>query len=75
MEIRFVVGNEYIDVKLGRRVLVGEELELSAERANAIKAMGVRLTPIRERPPDTAAADPKVERAVKSDGRTRRTKV
>jgi hypothetical protein len=66
--VKFQVKNEYVDRVLGRRIRPGEELELSVERVNAIKALGVGLEPTLAEPAiEKATAPPKVEKAVKAD--------
>lgn len=70
--MQFRVKNEYIDRTLDRRVYVGEKLELSVDRANEIKMLGIGLEPIRGEPKlETAIAVPKAERAV--NNRAKRT--
>lgn len=71
MAIRFLVKHEYIDRILDRRVKAGEELELDADRVNAIQALGVGLEPIRDDDAaETATAPPAGEKAV--TGRAKR---
>lgn len=71
---QYEIKDEYIDRKLGRRIGVGERLEISDERMTELAKIGVRASPIMQKtanePTAASSESPKAEKAVKS-GATR----